>query len=776
MHSAVRLLCHLGVITGLLTALYVIALIPLTPSIADLRKGKADRPGILMSADGKQIGVYRRFNREWVALDKISPHVVSALIATEDHRFYEHFGIEPRRIAAGIVRTLQGDPEGGSTITQQLARNMYPDEIGRSRTISRKLKEMVTALKIEHAYTKKEILETYLNTVPFLYNAFGIEMAARTYFDKPAGKLNRLESATLIGMLKGTSYYNPVLNPERAIQRRNVVLSQMVKRGVLDAGEFETLKKRPLRLDFERQPEVVGPAPHLAQHLRKWLIEWADRNDYNLYSDGLVIHTTIDSRMQEQANRAVDRQLDALQTVANVEWASASSRLLSTSVSTYQSQHRRIDPFSFFWKRNEALLDTFVRESAAYARLLENGTAPEQALEQLKNTADFMSRMRAEKTQLQAGFVAMDPQSAHVKAWVGSRDFATDQFDHVAQARRQPGSTFKPFVYASALEEGMKPDKKFPDTAIEVPMPDGTVWKPTDATAPTGKMLSAREGLMYSKNAITARVMQETSPRKAARLAREMGVNQSPLHEVPALSLGTSPVTPLEMVSAYSTIARIGEYRKPILITRITDRDGNVLQRFDSTGVQVLSREASEELIDMLRGVVDQGTGQPIRSRFGIRADVAGKTGTTQNNADGWFILMHPELVGGAWVGFNDARITMRSDYWGQGRNNALLPVGDFFQQVLQAKLIDRRAEFPKPDDSFLAPVWRLFEEWFGKADQPEPQKTKPAAEDAQGLFAELESMMRQVREAVESAQSWMEWAQKTAQDIQKTVERLFGA
>ncbi len=412
-------------------------------------------------------------NREWVRLNQVSPHVINALIATEDHRFYQHFGIDWRRMASGLARALIGDMQGGSTLTQQLARNLYPEEIGRQRTITRKIKETITAIKIEYAYTKKEILEVYLNSMPFLYNAFGIEMAARTYFDRPASRLNVLESATLIAMLKGTSYYNPVLNPERAFNRRNVVLSQMVKRGMLSQADFESLKTRPIRLDFERQQEPIGPAPHLATHIRKWLIDWADRNDLNIYSDGLRVHTTIDSRLQAVANQVVKRQMEALQAVADVEWGLSSGQLLSSNPTSYIDRRRNVQPFAYFWKTKTGLLHTFIRESAAYRSSVAAGAEPEQVLAQVKSNHEFMTKLRAEKTRLQAGFVAIDPASGEIKAWVGSRDFEIDQYDHVAQARRQPGSTFKPFVYGAALENGMSPFKRFTDQVVEIPQPNG---------------------------------------------------------------------------------------------------------------------------------------------------------------------------------------------------------------------------------------------------------------------------------------------------------------
>ena len=732
--AAAKAIALLAAVSAVAMILYAAILIPFTPSIDDLRKAKIDQPSILISADGKRLAAFKPMNREWVRLNQISPYVINGLIATEDHRFYEHWGIDLRRTITGLLRIFIADPEGGSTITQQLARNLYPEQIGRQRTITRKIKETITAIKIESSYTKREILETYLNSMPFLYNAYGIEMAARTYFDKSAGKLNVLESATLIAMLKGTSYYNPVLNPERALARRNVVLGQMVKRGVLPEAEFNRLKDRPIRLNFERQQEALGPAPHLAVQIRKWLIDWADRRDLNIYSDGLIVHTTIDSRLQAVANQAVHRQMEALQAVADVEWGMSSNRVLSTSAGAYVEQRRRTQPFGYFWKTRQALIDSFVRESTAYRSAVEAGTTPEAAMVQLKANKEFMAKLRADKTRLEAGFVAIDPASGHVKAWVGSRDFKTDQFDHVAQARRQPGSTFKPFVYGAALEQGMPPDKPFIDREVEIPLPDGTVWRPSDAAPPSGRAMTAREGLIYSKNTITAQVMREVGPRRSAELARRMGVNQSRLNEVPSLALGTSPVTPLELVSAYATLAAGGFYRQPIFVTHVTDKGGNLLQDFRSQPQEAVSDKTAGHLINMLRDAVDLGTGQAIRSRFGLRADVAGKTGTTQKNTDGWFVLMHPRLVGGAWVGFNDARVTMRSNYWGEGGHNAVLLVGDFFQQAIDARFVDGNAKFPyaRPRDSMWDPYIDQAKDFFGAAldwlfgSREKPQSSTP--------------------------------------------------
>ncbi|MDB5884279.1 MAG: glycosyl transferase, family 51 [Polaromonas sp.] len=667
-----------------LLTLYVLVQIALTPSIADLRKAKTEKPSVLMTVDGQELAVFKRANRERVRLADISPHVVNALIATEDRRFYQHHGIDLKRTAAAMLQTVQGDLQGGSTITQQLARNLYPDEIGRAASLTRKIREAITALKIESVYSKDEILETYLNTVPFLFNAHGIEMAARTYFDKSADSLDVLESATLVGMLKGTSYYNPVQNPERSTRRRNLVLAQMVKNGKLPEAGLASLQKKPLGVDFERQAETLGAAPHLAQQLKRWLIEWADRNSYNIYADGLVVRTTIDSRLQNLANQAVAQQSGRLQELANAQWG------LNTG-----------------WKIRKNLVADLVQATPEYRLALASGMRPEAALQQQLSDRAFLQKLHDGKTRLQAGFLAIDPRSGQVRAWVGSRDFVQDQFDHVQQALRQPGSTFKPFVYGAAFEDGAKPGDTLVDRAVEIPMGNGTFWRPTDSGGPSGAALSLRQGLMYSKNTITAQVMQQVGAAHVAALARSMGVRQSRLQEVPSLALGTSPVTLKEMVAAYGTIANEGQYIEPVLVTQIEDRSGAVLEVFAAKAPELaLAIEVSQTLLDAMRGVIDQGTASGIRTRFGIQADVAGKTGTTQDNTDGWFILMHPQLVAGAWVGFNDNRITM-GDRWGPGAQSALPMVGEFFQQALRSKVIDPQQRFsaPKLVKRFVPPV-----------------------------------------------------------------------
>ena len=680
----------------LVPAVYIAWLLPSVPSVQDLREVRAAEPSVVLSADGATLASYRQGRQEQVTLKQVSPYVIKALIATEDKRFHEHSGVDFRRTLSAIYHTVRGVPQGGSTITQQLVRNLFPEEIGRSRNLNRKLKEMITALRIERLYSKEQILETYLNTVSFPYNVYGIEMAARTYYGKSAGALDALEAATLIGMLKGPHYYNPTAYPERVRTRRNLVLAQMVKDKELALADYRNLHTQPLRVSLNLPAEPLGEAPHFAAHVRKWLADWAEKNDHDLYTDGLVVHTTLDSKLQAAATRAVERQAQVLQDIADVEWGQGSAAMLSSSVESYAQMRKRTEPFSYFWKTRADLLDSFVRETPEYKKLVAGGVAEAAALARVKARPELMSRLRAGKTRIEAGFVALEPATGEVKAWVGSRDFQRDQYDHVAQAERQPGSTFKPFVYGAALEQGRKPESVYYDKLVEFRQKDGSVWRPTDMSGATGEAMTLRQGLTQSKNSITAQVMQDVGVPSVMNLAQAMGVNQSKLDPVPSMALGTSSVTLLEMVSAYATIAQLGDYRRPVFIKRITDRSGKVLAEFATERKRAMSPETAGTLIDIMRDVVTQGTGTAIRSRFGVVADVAGKTGTTQNNTDGWFILMHPNLVAGAWVGFNDARVTMRSNYWGQGGHNAILVVGDFFRDALKTGMIDAKAEFPR--------------------------------------------------------------------------------
>lgn len=681
-------------------AIYVAWVVSQAPPVTALETATQAVPSVIMSSDGKQLGRVQQNRREPVTLEQISPWVIHALIDTEDHRFREHDGVDWLRTGMAILRTATGRTEGGSTITQQLARNVFPEEIGRSRNINRKIKEFVTARRIENLFTKDQILTAYLNSVPFLYNAVGIEAAARTYFDKPARELDPREAATLVGMLKGTYYFNPVQYPDRALERRNLVMRQMVRRGDMPQAMYDDLSDEPLQLKFKRLEDAPDAAPHFTAYVRKWLETWAEGTDHDLLRDGLVIYTTLDSRLQEAAAEAVETQAQALQHVADVEWSQQGMAMQSRSLDDYAGAAKRAKAFDYFWRsKGGALLQEALRKTDEYRALRKAGSNDKAALATLHDDGDLLQRVRASLTRLEAGLVAVDPTSGAVRAWVGSRDHEIEQYDHVAQAQRQPGSTFKPIVYATALQQGIPVSKIYADTPVSIPLGDGKTWRPTDMSGSSGQPMTMWEGLVYSKNTITAQVMQEAGLDNVAQLARAMGITDSKLDKVPSMALGTSPVTLLEMATVYATIADEGRYRQPYVVERITDKDGKVLAEFGpQPPKQVLTTEVDNDLIDMMRGVVRQGTGTLVRSRYVPEGDLAGKTGTTQNNMDGWFMLMTPKLVTGAWVGFNDQRVTMRSSYWGQGGHSALLLVGDFMRRAVKNKWVDTKTAFAAPE------------------------------------------------------------------------------
>ena len=449
--------------------------------------------------------------------------------------------------------------------------------------------------------------------------------------------------------------------------------------------------------------------------MRTWLLAWADRNDYNIYADGLVVHTTIDSRLQAMATQAVASQANQLQGVANRAWSGRDGCSAANP-----------------------LFVTFMRETPDYHAARTAGQNDADAIKALARNRAFMRDLCTSKTDVQAGLLAIDPRNGQIRAWVGSRDFVREPFDHVEQARRQPGSTFKAFVYGAAFAGGAKEDDAFVDQPVQIALKGGEIWSPEDETPPNGQTFTLKRALALSRNRITAQVIERVGPAKVAKLARAMGVRESPLEPVPSLALGTSPVTLKEMVTAYSTIADDGLYRAPQMVTSIDDANGNVLAEFaPEPSERALSSDADRTLLDAMRDVVAYGTGSSIRSRFGIRADVAGKTGTTQDGADGWFILMHPQLVAGAWVGFDDGRVTLRSDYWGQGAHTALPIIGDVFQRALRARIVDARVKFdtavePSAFEQFRSRLTERLQAWreglFGSTPRQEssPRPIRP--------------------------------------------------
>ena len=628
---------------------YVFTLLPETPDAYALARATKAQPTVVLDARGRALTQFEPAFREWVPLDSIPPHLVDALIATEDRKFYRHTGVDVSRTVAAIWNTATGRREGGSTITQQLARNLFPDEIGNAGTVERKTKEALAARAIERDHTKREILEAYLNTVPFLYNAHGVEMAARTYFGTHAPDLSVTEAATLVAMLKGPNQYNPVRRPEAALARRNLVLQLMEAQGHLGAAEAAEYRATPLAVDLRPQPSTYSAAPHFTAAVRRQLEAWARPLGYDIDRDGLVVHTTLDLSLQQEAQAAVTARGERLQGVANREWARGVPR---------------------------RAVDAVLRRSPAFARARESGLSPEAALAEIRRDQALVDSARLASVRVEAALVAIQPETGAVRAYVGSRDFGRDEYDHAGVAHRQSGSTFKAFVFAGALQRGYAPDDELDGGAITIQMDDGALWQPSGGTS-AGTLADA---LVYSKNAATARLTQEIGPHRVALAARTMGVT-SDLDVVPSIGLGTSPVTLLEMTSAYGTIANDGLRRVPRLVTRIETASGTVLEAFGTGGRQALTQRDSRHLLDMMRQVVDRGTGRGLRE-MGVTGDVAGKTGTTQRYADGWFIGMRPGLVVGAWVGFNDQRVTFRSKGTGEGSKTALPVVGDFLLRV----------------------------------------------------------------------------------------------
>ncbi len=664
-------------VAGLIAAIFfLLFLVQGLPSIDELENPRTDMASFVMSRDGDVLDTYFIENRRHVNYHEISPHVVNALVATEDHRFFNHWGIDSYRTLAIPYHLLRGRPQGGSTISQQLARNLYR-KIGREVSVVRKLREMVTAIQIERNYTKYEIIEMYLNTVEFSNSAFGIESAARTHFNKPAGELNIPEAATLIGTLQAVSYNNPRLRPERSKVRRNIVLGQMHKHGFISTEELASLRARDIELDYQRPHQASRQSRYFGEYVRQQVAEWANENNYDLFRDGLVIHTTIDAGMQRHAERVVTQTIDSLQTLYTQIWTGPSGNSFMQR----------------YWEQYPHFLEEYIRESREYRELTtEHGMSPQAARDSVKANDEILGRIKRLRTRLEGGFVAIEPGTGHILAWVGGTDYSTIQRDNVHQLRRQPGSTFKPFVYAVAIDNGYKPYHRFSRYPVVFYDRTGGSWRPNDMRiAPGPEMVPLREALARSLNNVTVRLLPEIAgapgtnnledlfpaARKIAEMAQRMGV-RSRLEAVPAIALGTSEVNLLELVSAYTTFANNGVYVEPVAVTRIEDREGNMLWE-SPTQLQreVVSPETAYTIVDMLRGTIrggDWGWGTGIRMRnMGVTQDVAGKTGTSTNASDNWFVAMYPHVVAGAWVGGEDLRVRFpRGSVIGQGARTAL--------------------------------------------------------------------------------------------------------
>lgn len=664
---------------------FIIFLFQGLPPTERLENPQTAVASFVMSRDGAVLDKYYTENRTDVRIENISPHVIHALVATEDHRFYNHWGIDMIRTLAIPFHLIQGSVQGGSTITQQLARNLYRIEIGLEFSVVRKLREMITAIEIEQKYTKQEIIEMYLNTVEFPNSAFGIESAAQTHYGKNAKDLTISEAATLVGSLNAIWTYNPRANPENAKTRRNVVLSLMNRRNFISDEVYNKLHAEPIVLNYNPPSKSGRESRYFGEYIRKQVQGWAEENGYDLFTDGLTIYTTIDSRLQQAAERAVREKLDSLQVIFEDEWTTRGGEYMDR-----------------LWQRFPQFLRQFIRETDRYKNAFTKYNTDQESdvFDILMADSAFVDSVKRAKTRLQAGFVGIDPANGNVMAWVGGADYGNVQFDHVYQSRRQTGSTFKPFVYAVAIDNGYQPYHKFSKYPTKYYDRRGNAWDPKDPTVPSGPaMVPLRQALARSLNNVTVRLLPEIAgapnttkledlepaARKIKQMASNFGIDMEGVPPYPSIALGTAHASLLELVSAYTTFANEGVHIEPIALTRIEDKEGNVLKEYHPEMRQeVISPETAYIMIDMMRGVIRggegyHGTGVRLRNTYNVRQDIAGKTGTTQNSADNWFVAMTPGLAMGAWVGGEDRKIRFPDDtYIGQGARSALPIVGRF--------------------------------------------------------------------------------------------------
>lgn len=632
------------------------------------------------------LGRYYLQDRTNIRFDDISPNAIDALIATEDVRFYNHSGIDLRSTARVLVKTLlmgQESAGGGSTLSQQLAKNLFPRKSRRVWDMPViKLREIIIARKLESIYSKQELLELYLNTVPMGGNLYGIERSSRRFFNTTADSLNTEQAAVLIGMLKATTSYNPRLHPERSLQRRNVVLGQMARYNYLSVQQADSLKQLPLKLNYRYETHNDGIAPYFREQLRQELVEWAAKQrkpngqPFNLYTDGLKIYTTIDSRMQRHAEQAVRKKMAQLQKQFDSHWKG------------------RVP-----WGSDASVIQLAMQRSDRYKKLKTGGASDEAILENFRqpvqmqvfnwqgNTSKPMSPMDSlayYQRFLNTGLLAMEPATGYVRAWVGGINHHAFKYDHV-RSRRQVGSTFKPFVYAAALEKGIDPCTYFRNELTTYPAHDD--WAPRNANAQYGGEYTMRGALAQSVNTISAHLILEAGVDRTVALAKRMGIQQD-LPRVPALALGAADLSLLEMVSAYAAFANGGYKATPVYISRIEDRNGRIIHqhRGGAETKRVLPRDDAALMLHMLQGVVEDGSAARLRSEYGLRMDIAGKTGTSQEHADGWFIGMTPDLVTGVWVGAESPKVRFRTISEGQGARTALPVWGEFMRRVAQDK------------------------------------------------------------------------------------------
>ncbi|MCD6019663.1 MAG: rane carboxypeptidase/penicillin-binding protein [Bacteroidetes bacterium] len=664
------------------------------PSVQELQNPKSNLATVIYSSDMKTLGKYYAENRVSVKYYELDADLVNALIATEDARFHNHSGVDIRALGRAVFGAVTGSSSsgGGSTLSQQLAKMMFPrQKLSKPKMILQKLKEWVIAARLEKNYTKDEILALYLNKFDFLNQAVGVKSAAQIYFNRTQDSLEIQQAAMLIGMAKNPSLFNPIKKADTTLHRRNVVMKQMVVNGFLTKEKYDSLKKLPLGIIYHPEDHNDGLAPYFREYLREYFLkEWCSKHvnpetnkPYNIYRDGLRIYTTIDSRMQQYAEEAVLEHMTDLQ-----------------KQFTKECKTKKNAPFA--WNVNkeqiENIMISSMKRSDRYRSLKNAGFSKEQIIAEFKKpvpmtvyslrgeidtTMSPWDSIRYYKSYLHTGFMSIEPSTGYVKAWVGGVNHRHFKFDHVKVGRRQVGSTFKPFVYALAIQEGYSPCYQVANVRTCIETPGQPAWCPdnSDGNKGTGKMVTLRYALAGSINYVTAWVMKQFGPDAVINLVRRLGIT-APIEAVPSIALGTPDISVFEMVAANATFANKGTYIQPTFITRIEDKNGKVLEEFFPTTDEVFSEEKAYAMIQLMRGVVDRGTGSRLRSRYNLRNEIAGKTGTTQNNADGWFMGLTPDLVAGCWVGGEERSVHFNSTNEGQGASMALPIWGKFFQKV----------------------------------------------------------------------------------------------
>ena len=683
------------------------------PSYKSMENPEAENQlsSVLISADGVELGKYYRTNRNQVTFDELSPQLVQTLLSTEDIRFYEHSGIDlkglMRAIFGKMTFTFRG---GGSTITMQLAENIFKTmtdnrgylyEHGFGSIVT-KLKEWIISIQLEKSFTKEEIIAMYFNTIFFGHNSYGINTAAATFFGKSPDSLNYQESALLVGMLNAPTRYSPIINPEKSLNKRTEVLYNLYKYNFISREVYDSLKVLPLDVNYRAQDHLTGPAPYFREVIKPELIAWARENGFDLYEAGLRIYTTIDSRMQQYAEEAMSKHMKYYQELFNAHWNGQNPWRDDSGVEMpnfLQKAILRTDTYKQLVARYGSGNDSIdiVLNTPYRMRVFSwNG--------EIDTLMSPMDSLKYYKNFLQAGFMSMDPKNGHIKAWVGGIDYKYFKYDHVRQGTRQPGSTFKPFVYTAAIDQGYSPCFIVEDAPVTFQLPRGSnppTYTPQNFERKyTGDKMTLRQGMARSKNAITAFVMKEiTNPETVVKYAKEMGV-KSPLDAVHSLCLGTSDVSVFELVGAYATFVNKGVYTEPYFISKIEDKHGNLIRQFPPRTKEVLSEETAFLMVHMLMGATEEegGTARGLSRDVRIDNEVGGKTGTTQNASDGWFVGLTKDLVSGVWVGGDDRSIHFRTSALGQGSQMAR-PIWDIYMQKVYADSVlnYKKGRFPRP-------------------------------------------------------------------------------